>query len=99
MTAFFVNILKQVYSISEAGIRNYSSGSGVKVPAKTTSDDESQVVTDTLQSDPTLVSSTLKLKDPPESGQEWENKLLFVRSHIQMQVLSKYKLSRLLDDY
>ena len=71
---FFIEILKQVYSISEAGIRNYSSGSEVKAPAKEPEDVQgsgpsdvgSQVVTDSLQSNP----SRRQLKHPPEPGQD-----------------------------
>ena len=78
ITAFFL-ILKQVSTISEAGIRNYSSGSGVKAPTKDLEDVQdsgpsdrgpsdvgSQVVTDSLQSHP----SKRQQKDPPEPGQD-----------------------------
>ena len=79
MTNGFVPILKQVSTISEAGIRNYSSGSGVKAPTKDLEDVQdsgpsdsgpsdvgSQVVTDSLQSHP----SKRQQKDPPEPGQD-----------------------------
>ena len=78
ITAFFL-ILKQVSTISEAGIRNYSSGSGVKAPTKDLEDVQdsgpsdsgpsdvgSQIVTDSLQSHP----SKRQQKDPPEPGQD-----------------------------
>ena len=79
MTNGFVLILKQVSTISEAGIRNYSSGSGVKAPTKDLEDVQdsgpsdsgpsdvgSQIVTDSLQSHP----SKRQQKDPPEPGQD-----------------------------
>ena len=69
--------------ISEAGIRNYSSGGGVKAPAtdakkgsRPSSDPgpSSRIVKENLQSDPILAGSASKrqLKHPLEPGQDWE---------------------------
>ena len=70
--------------VSEAGIRNYSSGGGVKAPATDATNVQgsrpsdpgpsSRVVEENLQSDPILAGSASKrqLKHPLEPGQDWE---------------------------
>ena len=84
MTNGFVPILKQVSTISEAGIRNYSSGSGVKAPTKDLEDVQDSGPSDSGPSDrgPSDVGSQIvtdslqshpskrQQKDPPEPGQD-----------------------------